>query len=188
MLVRGLQQKAVQKGRGPALVVLLPRLVAGDGGAQQAPVLAAGEVEVLGQVGHAVRGVRGVEVVAYEALAPLFGQLRHRRGPVLHAAQLRVREVGVEVVAGGLPRPDMLKAGLQQEEVAGLQMIFQPVFPQIHAALAYDVEHILVQPPRKVYPRLAVPDVSRHPQTGQQVRVIGKEHFQSPSRTQTAAQ
>ena len=82
----------------------------------------------------------------------------------------------------------MLKAGLQQEEVAGLQMIFQLVFPQVHVALAYDIEHILVQPTRKVYPRLAVPDVPRHPQARQQICVIGKEHFQSPSRTQTVAQ
>ena len=82
----------------------------------------------------------------------------------------------------------MLKAGLQQEEVTGFQMVFRLVFPQIHVALAYDIEHIFVQPPREVDPRLAVPDTPRHPQPRQYVRVIGKEHFQSSNRTQTAAQ
>ena len=113
MLVRRLKQKAVKQSGRPALIVVLPAVVALHCRMQLRFEFSAGQMKLLRQAGLRSRGIAGIQIIADQTLPPFFRQQRHRLSVVCSPVHIGMREMRVIIVAGGLLIALMRQARLQ---------------------------------------------------------------------------
>ena len=188
MLVRRLEQKAVQQCGRPALIVVLPAVIAFYCRVQLGFEFPAGQMELLRQAGFRSRGIAGVQIIADQTLTPLFCQQRHRLPVVCDPVHIRVRKMCVIIVAGSLLIALMRKTRLQQKEISRVQVIPDAIFLQIQIPVPDHIQDPFVDAAGKMDPRLVIPDLSQHPHLREQICIVGYQHTSSSIVNQTAAQ
>ena len=188
MLVRRLEQKAVQQGGRPALIVVLPAVIAFYCRVQLGFEFPAGQMKLLWQAGFRSRGVAGIQIIADQTLTPFFRQQRHRLPVVCDPVHIRVRKMCVIIVAGSLLIAFMRKTRLQQKEISCVQVIPNALLLQIQIPVPDHIQDPFVDAAGKMDPRLVIPDLSQHPHLREQICIVGYQHRSSPIVNQTAAQ
>ena len=188
MLVRRLKQKAVKQSGRPALIVVLPAVVALHCRMQLRFEFSAGQMKLLRQAGLRSRGITGIQIIADQTFPPFFRQQRHRLPVVCSPVHIGMREMRVIIVAGGLLKALMRQARLQQEEISRAQVIPNAVLLQIQIPVPDHIQDPFVDAAGKMDPRLVIPDLSQHPHLREQICIVGYQHTSSPIVNQTAVQ